>query len=505
MRVSIFKHTSRTFLDIFNAFKAAFPKKPDFLFKDIAGLFDLTSDMVNNAATDLLDPFTREGAFARANLSSYTPIQADGSTTTITITLNSAMAKVLAIGYQVAGLSTSGVLNIFELTVAGDSGGTDTITAPVKQKKTITDQVIGTVPASAEFIEVPIDGFLNIIKTSISLTISALSWARVDDFDTSLSTDRHFVLIYQSSGRVRILFGDGVNGEIPPANQEITAIFEVTNGLKGQMDIGEINLNTGADTDIASVTNLVATTGGNDAESIAAIKRNSQKNARFRNAVFTVEDIELACLSADASVIKALGIPGVGTAEAQIVPSSVGQPGAPLIATVETFVKAKTQFGLMPFNVIATDFKLVNVAFEYVVRSGFIASKVEDLLEFAMTLATSARDNMTLEEFDDNGIDSARTNIINVVYPLSGTWGFVGDDNDALTKIIESYRETLGTGVVSRDWGLPLEFASLFIIGESLFDFGVRTFNVTDPTANVNTDNTTQIIDTGTLTPTDIT
>ena len=505
MIISIFKHTARTFLDIFNAFKEAFPKKPDFLFKDIAGLFDLISDMINNAATDLLSPFTREGAFSRANLSSYDPIQANGATTPITITLNSPIAKVLPIGYQVSGLSTSGTLNTFELTTAGDSGGTDTITAPVTQKKTITDRVIGTIPASAEFIEIPIDGFLNIIKTSISLTIAALTWTRVDNFDDSGSADRHFVLIFQSSGRVRILFGDGVNGEIPPATQEVTATFSVTNGLKGRMDVGEINLNTGGDTDIASVTNLAATDGGNNAESVSSIVRNSQKNARLRNAAFTVEDIELLARKADSSVIKALAIPGVGTASGQIVPSSGGQPSGALITTVTDFVRASTLFGLLPYNIVATDFKAVNIAFEYVVRSGFVASKVEDLLEFAMTIATSARDNMTLEDFDDNGIDSARTNIINVVYPLSGTWGFVQADNDALTKIIESYRSTLDTGVPHRLFGATFEFGSIFIIGESLFDFGVRTFNATDPTGNVVTDNAEQIIDTGTLTPTDIT
>jgi len=173
--------------------------------------------------------------------------------------------------------------------------------------------------------------------------------------------------------------------------------------------------------------------------------------------------------------------------------------------TVTDFVKARTLFGLLPFNIVTTNFKPVNIDFEYVVRSGFVASKVEDLLEFAMTLATSARDNMTLEDFDDNGIDSARTNIINVVYPLSGTWGFVQADNDALIKIIESYRSTLDLGVPSRQFGATFEFGSIFIIGESLFDFGVRTFNATNPVGNVVTDVPEQIIDTGTLTPTDIT
>lgn len=494
-----FKLTFRTFTDVFNALTTLFPKIGSFLWTEIAGFFDTVSELINIHATDLLDPITREAAFGMAQWADYDPVEADGATDVATITLNAAGPKTLPVGYQVSGVSdATGQIVIYELTAIGDSGGTDTITVNIKQHKTITDQNIGIIDRQDPFMDYPIDGFFKILKTSISLKIDSLTWTRVDNFDTSSPTDRHFVIIYQSDSRARVGFGDGVKGLLPALNETIFATFKVTQGLRGQMEAGDITINTGADTDIQSITNA-GSSGGNESESVASIKRNARVNVRARNIVFTKEDIELQARKADASVVKALGIPGIGVARAQIIPSSGGQPSGALKTTVSDFIIAKSIFGQIPFAIDTTDFKVAAITMNYVLRFGFTEAKVTDLLEFANTLASNARDNMTLEAFDDQGIDFARTTIINVVYPLSGTWGFVAGDNDALTQIISSYRTTLGNKV-SRQYGDPLETGSLLLIGESLFNFGVETVSLVTPTNNINTDSVTQIIDTGTVT-----
>lgn len=496
MRNTTFKHTSRSFYDLYKALKAAYPNKPDWLFTEQSGQFDFQSEMMNAIATDILDPFTRESAYGFAARNDYSPVEADGATVSLTFTLAQSMSKTLAAGYQVGGISTAnGKLITYELTQAGSVVSGTTITVNAKQKKTITGQSIGLIANADDFIERPIDGYTGILKDSISLTIQNLVWTRVDDFDTSTSTDRHFVLIYQSKGKARVQFGNGVNGKKPTVGAEVFATFAVTEGLNGRMAAGEINLNLGADTDVASVTNASATSGGNDSESISSILRNARANVRLRNAVWSQEDLETAARAASSSVQKALGIPGTGTAVIHIIPSGGGTPSGGLKTAVETYVEALTQFGVMPITVSDPNYVSVAIAATVTIRSGFTGSTVRDLTEFALTLVSSPIDNEVIEYFEDNGVNACRENVINVIW----SWAFTEDENEALEFIIQKWISMLGDRSF-REWGQPLEVGDLWVMGNSLYDYGVDIFDLTTPTTN-QTATSTQIIE-GTATVT---
>ena len=81
-------------------------------------------------------------------------------------------------------------------------------------------------------------------KDSISLVINGDAWTRVDYFDNSSSSDKHFMLVYQSSGKCRIRFGDDITGAKPVINSVVYGMFAVTQGLLGRMDAGTITINT---------------------------------------------------------------------------------------------------------------------------------------------------------------------------------------------------------------------------------------------------------------------
>lgn len=491
---NLYKHNARSYYDVYSALVSAYPKKPTWLFKEMSGLFDHSSELMNRIATDILYPVTREAGYAFAARCDYEPTEADGATVELTITLTGAMAKILATGYQVSGISPStGNVVIYELTEDGNSGATDTITVDAKQKRTATSVALGQIVGSDDFADYPIDGYVKIIRNSISLTIASQTWTRVDDFDDSLATDRHFQLLYQSSGKSRIRFGDGTTGLKPTPGETIYGTFEVTEGQYGQMEAGDIVINTGGDTDISAITNAADSTGGNDAESVASIIRNSRANVRLRNIVWSQEDLETAALQSSASIQKALGIPGIGFATIHIIPSGGGVPGGALLTSTETAVKALTQFGKMPITVLAPTYVAVNIAATITVRSGYTAATVEDLAEFALTMASSAIDNEIMEYYDDNGIDDCRVDKINTIW----AWAFSEDENDALEYIILKWRDLLGTRDY-REWGQTLEVGDLWIIGNSLYDYGVDVFSLTTPTSNT-TATSAQIINTGTM------
>lgn len=490
---NIFKHNSRTYFDVYNALVAAYPNKPTWLFKEMGGLFDFQSELMNRIASDILYPKTRESAYAFADRCDYDPTESSGATATLTVTLTGAMAKTIAVGYQFSGLSsTTGLYNIFEVTAAASSGGTDTITCNVTQQKTNTSINIGVIDNQEDFMDYPIDGFNNIVASTISLTISALTWTKVANFDDSSASDRHFRLIYQSAGKVRIQFGDGTNGAKPALNSIIYATFAVTSGTLGRMAAADITVDEGNDPQILSVTNALATSGGSDSESVASIIRNSRANVRLRNAVWSIEDLETAALASSSSVIKALGIAGVGSAVIHAIPAGGASLGGALITEIDTYVTALTQFGIMPITVLDATTVTVNITATITVRSGFTAGTVEDLTEFALTLASSHFDSEIIEYYDDNGIDDCRTVKINTIW----AWAFGEDENEALAFIIDKWKELLGARDY-REWGQTMEVGDFWIMGNSLYDYGVDVFTLTAPTTNTAA-TSLQIIKTGT-------
>ena len=495
---NIYKHNSRSYYDVYNALIQAYPRKPTWLFKEMAGLFDFQSELMNRIATDILYPLTRESAYAFSALCDYDPVEADGATDTLTFTLNSAMTKTLSTGYQVGGISLStGKMVYFELTADGISGGGSTISVAAKQKKTYTSIALFTIDDSEDFKDYPVDGYTKIIKDSISLIIDGNTWTRVDYFDNSSSSDKHFMLVYQSSGKCRIRFGDGVTGAKPVINSVVYGTFSITQGLAGRMDAGTITINTGNDSDVASVTNA-GSSGGNDSESIASIIRNARGSVRLRDVVWSQEDLEIAARASSSSVQKALGIPGTGSASIHIVPSGGGNPSAGLKTTVETYVQALTQFGAMPITAVNPNYVTPTITATHTTRTGYTAATVTDLLEFALTLVSCAFDNQIIEYYIDNGIDMTRTNVINILW----SWAFTSLENTALEFIINKWVSMLGDREY-REWGQTLEVGDLWVMGNSLYDYGVDIFSLTAPTTNPSV-NADEIIDTGTLTVTAI-
>ncbi len=463
----------------------------------MSALFDFQSELMNRIATDILNPQTREAAYGFASRLDYTPVEADGCTVDITFTLTESMTKPLSAGYQVGCISTANnKMIIYELQSDATSGGTDTITSSFKQQTTYSDVKIGVVDNSADFADYPIDQYLKIIRTSISLTIDGEIWDRVDNFDNSGEMDRHFVLIYQSNGKCRIQFSDGTSGMKPQLNDVIYASFAVTEGLLGRVGAGEITINLGGDSAISNVMNSNATSGGNDSESIASIIRNARASARLRNVVFYQEDLETASRKASSSVTKAKGMPGVGTAAIYIVPAGGGDASSGLCATVHDYVKALTLFGNMPLNVYSSNYISTDISATITVRIGYDATVAQKLVEFALTLTTCENDNEVIEYHQDYGIDSCRQNVINTAW----LWAFTSDENNALEAIIKQWVELLGERVY-REFGQALEVGDLWIMGNSLYEYGVDVFNLTTPSSNITTSES-QISSVGTLTVT---
>lgn len=496
----IYEHNDWGFFKIYNKLIEKYPNYPTWLFKEISAIVDHQVELQNNIALDLLNPETYDSAYAFAGRCDYSPAEGSGSILNVTVTLTGAMVKTLPVGYQFGGISSiTGKYLMFESTAAASSGGTDTITVPCQQKRTFTNVIIGNFGIIQEYQELQILGYEKIIKSSLSLEINALPWTRVDNFDNSISTDKHFIMNYQSSGRVILLFGDGIYGEMPPSNSTVYATFETTQGTLGVVAIGDLIDNISGDTDIASLTNLAASSGGLDRESIKSIIRNSRANLRTKNIIWTKEDIEVTARAADSSVMKALGEPGLGSAELYIVPAGGGAPLPALKTAVQTYCQARTQFGLMPIFMSDPVYNSQNIEVDITVLNGFVAATVVNLVEFALTIITSAYDNQVTEYYQSNGIALTRTNIINTLW----AWAFNASDEEALAYIIEKWITIIDENEYRR-FGQDLEVGDIWIMGNSLYTYGVDLFDVVSPLVNQAIP-ASEICSTGTITVNDVT
>jgi hypothetical protein len=135
-----------------------------------------------------------------------------------------------------------------------------------------------------------------------------LRWQAVTDFLESRAGDRHYVLHYLTG---EVLFGDGINGRIPPVgvgNIRMTH-YQSGGGSLGNRASGTvIELKTTLPY-IDRVTNPQTAAGGADAETLAALKERTPRMIRHGGRAVTLEDYEDLAMLASPEVARAKCIP----------------------------------------------------------------------------------------------------------------------------------------------------------------------------------------------------
>jgi hypothetical protein len=78
------------------------------------------------------------------------------------------------------------------------------------------------------------------VNSSEEVAVDGVVWTRVKNFLTSVATDRHYVVELGENDRATIVFGDGVNGKIPPLGvNNLAASYRF-----GANDNGNVGANT---------------------------------------------------------------------------------------------------------------------------------------------------------------------------------------------------------------------------------------------------------------------
>lgn len=184
---------------------------------------------------------------------------------------------------------------------------------------------------------------------TIEVSINSELWLQVDNFLDSLGTSKHFRIELDEDDVGYVIFGDGVNGEIPTG--DILINYETGGGLVGNQAPEAITEN---DDDFESVigepvdiefTNLISTTGGDDRESTDEIRIRAPRALKTLNRTIAFEDYQINVEDGVSGVVRAIGyssdqIVGIpeNTIYEYIVPDGGGTASAGLIQAVETFL-----------------------------------------------------------------------------------------------------------------------------------------------------------------------
>jgi predicted phage baseplate assembly protein len=227
-----------------------------------------------------------------------------------------------------------------------------TNTMTLTQMETVADEVLGGSNGRPD--QTFRLGNLPVLDKSLTLEVDQGSgpeiWERVDDFWASKPDSRHYVL-NRTTGEVRL--GDGRRGAIPianvnnPGSNVVARSYSYGGGSKGLVGAGKLTaLRSAVDgIDEAGVSNLEASYGGRDEETLDQAKDRAPAAIQARCRAVTADDFEhFARDAAEIARAKALPLrhpdyPGVdipGVVTVIVVPRSRDDAPVPSEGTLRT-------------------------------------------------------------------------------------------------------------------------------------------------------------------------
>jgi predicted phage baseplate assembly protein len=231
-------------------------------------------------------------------------------------------------------------------------------------------------------------------------------WSAAENFIASGAADLHYVA---DAGQAEVLFGDGQNGRVPPAEAIIVAVASTTSGFAGNVPAAAIQTldkgphNTAlfdvaaAIAQLRSVANPDAATGGSEAETIEHCEGRAALLVDQPGRAVTLSDCEeLAVATPGTSLARAAAIanhfPGMqcyaapGMITVVIVPflplgRPVPSPG--LIAAVRAYLMRRTVIGTR-IEVIGPDYLEISVTASVKAVTGENKAAVHDAVVTAL-------------------------------------------------------------------------------------------------------------------------
>lgn len=276
---------------------------------------------------------------------------------------------------------------------------------------------------------------LYILEDPVSLVINGFTWTRVDTLIDSISTDKHFMLTYNSDGSSVVSFGNGVYGAIP-GNFDIYPSYSYGGrAISNVSTINKITIYSGSDANISGVSNSTTFTGGANEQSIEDAKVLGPLLLKTRDRFITTDD-GVALAESYSGVAKAYIIRNkYGTLSAQVfvVPSGGGLPSTALKDAIHDELVSKSILESIYIVVSDPTYITIDITASMKVLPGYDYSDIEPYFLLALRLLTYEAAKEIVSDYNSNGISSV-VDIINTKWSTS----FSSSDYTQISKLIEA-------------------------------------------------------------------
>lgn len=131
----------------------------------------------------------------------------------------------------------------------------------------------------------------------VDLTVDGESWSEVDNFLSSVSSDKHFALDEQVDESWQVKFGDGTSGRIPSPSVPVVATYRVGGAEDGNVGALQIARDRSGNARVKNIRNPRAATGwseqeGKSAAGLATARAAVPASLRTLGRAVTPEDAE---------------------------------------------------------------------------------------------------------------------------------------------------------------------------------------------------------------------
>lgn len=148
-----------------------------------------------------------------------------------------------------------------------------------------------------------------VIDGTLIIRVAGVPWTEVDNAVDMAASDEEFRTETDEQSNTTVIFGDGINGKIPPLAAAITAEYKIGGGKRGNLQSGVITNVVSMPLAVTAVTNGSPSTDGSDAPDNRTIRRNIPASLRQNNGAITAQEVADAALLT-AGVAKAFTDPG---------------------------------------------------------------------------------------------------------------------------------------------------------------------------------------------------
>ncbi len=278
---------------------------------------DVLHFYVDRAATEafLMTATQRESVLALSNLYDYTPNYRSSAISSVSFTNNGVSGVQIPEGTSVYALNEDDRIYFYTSTAASVNAGQST-TVSVVQGTKLLDQPVSLSNGSSVSNGSAGQRFnireSNVVPSSVVVDVyegaggAPVRWSFDPNLSSSGVSSSTYTVYVSADGYTQVVFGNGVNGRIPPTNAAVSASYTVSAGSNGNVAAGTITNMTLQIPFITLNGNANAAFGGIDSESIASIKSTLPSVFRSQGRAVSLSDYEDI----------ALGVVGVSKARA---------------------------------------------------------------------------------------------------------------------------------------------------------------------------------------------